>query len=129
MARTWLGTGEKPLHWVGSAKRDLLALPPPVVATFGYALGLAQFGGTHPAAKAWKGEGPGVFELVEDHGGNTFRAVYTVRFARAIYVLHVFQKKSPKASRRRGATWRRFRGGSNRRGMIIDGTTDRMERE
>ncbi len=96
MARSRLRAGEKPLHWVGSAKRDLLALPPPVVSALGYALGLAQFGGTHPAAKPWKGQGPGTFELVEDHDGNTFRAVYTVRFARAIYVLHVFQKKSPK---------------------------------
>ncbi|HEY7609538.1 MAG TPA: type II toxin-antitoxin system RelE/ParE family toxin [Alphaproteobacteria bacterium] len=98
-------TGEKPLHWVGSSKRDLLALPAPVVSAIGYALGLAQFGGTHPAAKPWKGLGPGVFELVEDFDGNAYRAVYTVRFARAIYVLHAFQKKSPKGSRRRGATW------------------------
>lgn len=96
MARQKLRVGEKPLHWVGSAKRDLLDLPAPVVSAIGYALGLAQFGGTHPAAKPWKGEGPGVFELVEDFDGNAYRAVYTVRFARAIYVLHVFQKKSPK---------------------------------
>jgi phage-related protein len=80
---------------VGSAKRDLLALPAPVVSSLGYALGLAQYGGIHPAAKPWKGLGPGVFELVEDFEGNAYRAVYTVRFARAIYVLHAFQKKSP----------------------------------
>jgi phage-related protein len=91
-----LRSGEKPLHWVGSAKRDLLALPAPVVSAIGYALGLAQFGGTHPAAKPWKGAGPGVFELVEDFDGTAYRAVYTVRFAKAIYVLHAFQKKSPK---------------------------------
>lgn len=48
----------------------------------------------HPHAKPWKGEGPGVLEIVEDHRGDTYRAVYTVRFAAAVYVLHAFQKKS-----------------------------------
>jgi phage-related protein len=62
----------------------------------GNALGLAQFGGKYPSAKPWKGQGPGVFELVEDHDGNTYRAVYTVRFNEVVYVLHAFQKKSPK---------------------------------
>lgn len=60
------------------------------------ALGLARFGGKHPSAKPWKGQGPGVFEVVEDHDGNTYRAVYTVRFKDVVYVLHAFQKKSPK---------------------------------
>lgn len=61
----------------------------------GAALSLALFGGKHPAAKPWKGEGPGVFEIVDDFAGNTYRAVYAVRFGRASYVLHAFQKKSP----------------------------------
>lgn len=95
MARI-LSKGEKPLDWVGSAKKDFLAFPEPVKDEMGNALGLAQFGGTHPSAKPWKGQGPGVFELVEDHDGNTYRAVYTVRFKEAVYVLHAFQKKSPK---------------------------------
>ena len=60
----------------------------------GYALGVAQLGGKHPHAKPWKGEGPGVFEIVEDHRGDTYRAVYTVQFAEVVYVLHAFQKKS-----------------------------------
>ena len=60
----------------------------------GYALGLAQLGAKHPNAKPWKGEGPGVFEIVEDQRGDTYRAVYTVRFAKVVYVLHAFQKKS-----------------------------------
>jgi phage-related protein len=60
---------------------------------------IAQFGGKHPSAKPWRGEGPGVFEIVEDHQGGTYRAVYTVRFRDAIYVLHVFQKKSPSGIR------------------------------
>jgi len=60
----------------------------------GYALGLAQLGAKHPKAKPWKAEGLGIFEIVEDHRGDTFRAVYIVRFADVVYVLHAFQKKS-----------------------------------
>jgi len=88
-------SSEKPLHWVGSTKKDLLALPDEVIDDIGYALGVVQLGATPPQAKPWKGEGPGVLELVEDHRGNTYRAVYTVRFSSAVYVLHCFQKKSP----------------------------------
>lgn len=79
-----LVTGEKPLDWVGSSKRDFLAFPAQVKDEMGYALGLAQFGAKHPSAKPWKGEGPGIFELVEDHAGDTYRAVYTVRFAEVV---------------------------------------------
>lgn len=92
-------TPERPLHWVGSAKKDLLAFPSDVVDDLGYVLSVVQYGGMPPAAKAWKGEGPGVFELVEEHRGDAFRAVYTVRFEQAIYVLHCFQKKSPSGVR------------------------------
>lgn len=95
MART-LSPGERPLDWIGSAKKDFLAFPATVKDEMGNALGLAQFGGTHPTAKPWKGQGPGVFELVERHDGNAYRAVYTVRFKEVVYVLHAFQKKSPK---------------------------------
>ena len=92
-------TLERPVHWVGSSKKDLLAFPAQVVDDLGYALSVVQHGGTPPSAKAWKGEGPGIFELVEDHRGDAFRAVYTVRFEKAIYVLHCFQKKSPSGVR------------------------------
>lgn len=92
-------TTEKPLHWVGSAKKDLLAFPGEVVDDLGYALSVVQHGGTPPSVKAWKGEGPGVFELVEEHRGDAFRTVYTVRFEKAVYVLHCFQKKSPSGIR------------------------------
>jgi phage-related protein len=85
---------EKPLHWVGSAKKDYQTFPREVQDEMGYALGLAQLGGKHPHAKPWKGEGGGVFEVVEDHRGDTYRAVYTVRFTDMVYVLHAFQKKS-----------------------------------
>lgn len=87
---------ETPVHWVGSSKKDLLAFPEPVVTAIGYALGVAQLGGKHPHAKPWKGEGGGVFEVIEDYSGDTYRAVYAVRFAGAIYVLHAFRKKSTK---------------------------------
>lgn len=98
MART-LTAGEKPLDWVGSSKKDFLGFPEPVKDEMGNALGLAQFGGKHPSAKPWKGQGSGMFEVVENHAGDTFRAVYTVRFREVVYVLHAFQKKSPKGIR------------------------------
>jgi phage-related protein len=88
--------GEKPLHWVGSSKKDFLGFPSSVRDSMGAALGVAQFGGKHPSAKPWKGRGPGVFEIVEDHIGSTYRAIYTVRFRDAAYVLHAYQKKSHK---------------------------------
>lgn len=91
--------GEKPLFWVGSAKRDLLVFPAAVVRGIGSALGAAQYGRTHRTAKAWKGEGSGVFEIVRDFNRGAYRAVYTVRFGAAVYVLHCFQKKSPNGIR------------------------------
>lgn len=99
MTRSTNPAGEKPLLWVGSSKGDLLDFPEAVKDEIGLALSVAQFGGKHPKAKPWKGEGPGVLEIVEDHRGDTYRAVYTVRFERALYVLHSFQKKSPKGIR------------------------------
>jgi phage-related protein len=97
--RTRPAFGEKPLDWVGSAKEDFLAFPAPVPRQIGNALGLAQFGGKHPKAKPWKDEGAGVFEVVDDFDGDTYRAVYTVRFRQIVYVLHAFQKKSPRGKR------------------------------
>lgn len=76
------------------SKKDYLSFPIEVQDEMGYALGLAQLGAKHPNAKPWKGEGAGVLEIVEDHRGDTYRAVYTVRFADVVYVLHAFQKKS-----------------------------------
>jgi phage-related protein len=86
--------GEKPLFWVGSSKRDLVAMPKAVVRHVGMALSAAQYGGKHPDAKSWKGLGSGVLEVVSNYRTNTFRAAYVVRFRRAVYVLHCFQKKS-----------------------------------
>lgn len=90
---------ERPLHWIGSAKRDLLDFPSDVVGDFGYGLGVVPSGGKPPSAKPWKGEGPRVFELVEHSRGDTYRVACTVRFAKAVYVLHCFQKKSPSGIR------------------------------
>jgi phage-related protein len=84
----------KPLYWIASAKKDLQAMPAEVQDSFGFALYLAQTGGKHEHAKPLKGFGSGVLEVVEDSRGGTYRAVYTVRFENAVYVLHCFQKKS-----------------------------------
>jgi phage-related protein len=85
----------KQLQWVGSAKKDLLAMPEDVIDVFGFALHLAQTGKKHVNAKPLRGfGGAGVLEVVEDHLGDTYRAVYTVKIDDAVYVLHCFQKKS-----------------------------------
>jgi phage-related protein len=85
----------KELVWIGSSRKDLAAFPRTVQRAFGYALYLAQLGGKPPDAKPLKGfGGASVLELVEDHRGDTYRVVYTVRFADSVYVLHVFQKKA-----------------------------------
>lgn len=61
---------------------------------------LAQTGNKHEDAKPLKGfGGAGVLEIVSDHVGDTYRAVYTVKFDTAIYVLHAFQKKSKVGSK------------------------------
>ncbi len=74
---------------------DLAAFPEEVKDAIGYALYVAQQGGKHPSAKPLRGfGGAGILEIIEDHAGETYRAVYTVRFARRIYALHAFQKKS-----------------------------------
>ena len=86
---------KRPLHWVGSSRKDLKAMPKPVKCVFAYALFLAELGGKHPDAKPLKGfGGAGVLEVVDDYDGDTYRAVYTVKFDEAVYVLHAFQKKS-----------------------------------
>ena len=85
----------KPVKWVSSSKKDLNGMPAEVQDVFGYAIDLAQAGGKHQDAKVMTGFGSaGVLEVVEDHQGDTYRAVYTVKFAHWVYVLHCFQKKS-----------------------------------
>lgn len=85
----------KACFFVGSSRKDLRALPARVRVSIGHAIFEAQCGGEAPSAKALRGfGGRGVLEVVEDFDGDTYRAVYTVRFVGAVYVLHVFQKKS-----------------------------------
>lgn len=96
-----MSTGEseqpKPLFWVGSTLRDLKSFPAEVRQEVGFALFQAQLGRKHQDAKILKGfGGAGVLEVVTDYDGDTFRTVYTVKFARAVYGLHAFQKKSKK---------------------------------
>lgn len=86
---------ERPLEWIGSSYKDLMALPAAVRRFFGYALSLAQVGDQHDAAKVLTGFGSaGVLEVVEYDRSGTYRAVYTVKFEEAVFVLHCFQKKS-----------------------------------
>ncbi|MED5603502.1 type II toxin-antitoxin system RelE/ParE family toxin [Alloalcanivorax sp.] len=84
----------KILYWEGSSKKDFKAFPIDVQKDMGVGLFVVQLGGTPDSSKPWKGLGPGVYELVEDRRGDTFRAVYTVRVGDAVHVLHAFQKKS-----------------------------------
>jgi phage-related protein len=87
----------KPVRWVGASRRDLKTFPRPVQRLIGQARYAAQGGEEYPSAKALKGfGGRAVLEIVAPHEGDTFRAVYTVRFHDAVYVLHAFQKKSKK---------------------------------
>jgi phage-related protein len=85
----------KPVVWIGSTRADLSRFPGEVKDAIGYALYVAQQGGKHVDAKPLRGFGSaGVLEIIENHAGDTYRAVYMVRLAGRIYVLHVFQKKS-----------------------------------
>jgi len=85
----------KPVIWVRSSKEDLKRFPLTAQKHIGFALKMAQMGEKHPDAKLMRGFGGGsVVEVVEDYDRNTYRAVYTVQFAEAVYVLHCFQKKS-----------------------------------
>lgn len=89
----------RPLIWVGTTLKDLKTFPDEVKKMVGYAMHLAQSGEKHPDAKPLKGfGGAGVLEVVDDFDGDTYRAVYTVKFANAVYALHAFQKKSRKGS-------------------------------
>ena len=85
----------KPLRWIASSKDDLSAMPREIRRDVGYALYVAQQGDKDDDAKVLTGfAGAGVIEVIARHDGATFRAVYTVRFAGFVYVLHAFQKKA-----------------------------------
>lgn len=85
----------KPVEWISSARDDLRKFPEDVQQMMGFALYRSQLGKKHPDAKPIKGfKGAGVLEIVEDFDGDTYRAIYTVKFEGIVYVLHAFQKKS-----------------------------------
>ena len=85
----------KAVHWIGSTREDLRDFPTEVRRDSGFALRTAQNDAKHPSAKPLQDfGGASVLEIVEHHDGDTYRAVYTVRFAEAIYVLHAFKKES-----------------------------------
>jgi phage-related protein len=87
----------KPVRWIGSSRKDVRSFPRPVRLEIGQAVFAAQNGETDPCAKPLTGfTGRSVMQIVAPHAGDTWRAVYTVRFEDAIYVLHAFQKKSKK---------------------------------
>ena len=87
----------KTVEWIGSSKDDLREFPHEVRRVTGQAINDAELGGEHPAAKALKRfGGRSVLEIVDDFDGDTYRAVYAVRFAGVLYVLHTFQKKAKK---------------------------------
>ncbi len=86
---------ERKLEYIASSRKDLAKLPFDVKQTFAQGLELARIGEKHLDASPLKGfKGASVLELIEDYRGDTFRAMYTVRFQKAVYVLHVFKKKS-----------------------------------
>jgi phage-related protein len=91
--------GKRELHWIGSSKDELRSFPAQVRRDIGSALEAALLGGKAVRAKPWKGAGSGVFEVAEAYNGNAYRAVYAVRFEKAVYVLHAFQKKSTRGIR------------------------------
>lgn len=86
---------EKTIFWLGSSYDDLLAMPEEIKRAFGFALGLAQRGMRYRNAKPFKIENEsGLVELVENFSGNIYRAIYTIKYTDAVYVIHCFQKKS-----------------------------------
>ena len=90
-----MNSERKPLEWIASSRKDILSFPKEVKQAVGYALDLAQLGEKSPHAKPLKEfGGAGILEVIEDHDGDTFRSIYTVKFEEAVYVLHCFQKKS-----------------------------------
>ena len=105
MARLKRVPGERPLFWVGSSKEDLMAFPEPVQDEIGTALSVAQFGGKHPSAKPWRGEGRGVFEVVEDHRGNTVGRFTQFDLKGQCMFFTRFKRNPPPASARRRGMW------------------------
>ena len=88
------GTPLRKVQWVGDSREQLQKFPSQVRKDIGHALYLVQTGQTPPSSKPMRGLESGVFEIVDDYDTNAYRAVYTVKIGRSLYVLHAFQKKS-----------------------------------
>lgn len=89
-----------PIRWIGTSREVVGQFPAKARRNIGYALYFAQMGDKHPSVKPLQGfGGASVLEVVEDCQGDAYRAVYTVRFAEVLYVLHAFKKKSTKGSK------------------------------
>ena len=86
----------RPVVWMGDSRKRVRNFPTEVKKEIGVALFDVQMGTTPPDAKLFKGVGRGVFEIVTRHATNTHRTVYAVQIGSRVYVLHAFQKKSPK---------------------------------
>jgi phage-related protein len=85
----------KPVYWIGNSLKELKKFPDDVKDVMGYAIHLAQIGQKHYKAKVLRGfQGAGIVEMLDDYNTDTYRTVYAVRYAGAVYVLHAFQKKS-----------------------------------
>ena len=93
----------RPLLWIASSRRDYRAFPARVQDNLGFELFLAQTGQHPPSAKPLRGLGGGTIELIEDFDRDTYRAVYTIRFSEAVYMLHAFKKKSKRGSKTPGS--------------------------
>ena len=89
-----MGVKPKPLFWEGSSRKDFKNFPVEAQKDLGVALYIVQLGGSVRSSKPWHGLGSGIYELIDDFRGDTFRAVYTVQIQNAVHVLHAFQKKS-----------------------------------
>jgi phage-related protein len=85
----------KPTHFVGSSRKDLQSFPPDVRKEVGFALFAAERGDSvvHSVPLVGFG-GASLLEVIVPFDRSTFRAVYTIKFRQANYVLHAFQKKS-----------------------------------
>ena len=87
---------EKSVIWMGDSLKQVKSFPEEVRRDIGSSLYDAQLGNKPSNAKPFKGVGRGVFEIVARFDSDTYRTVYAVQISDYIYVLHAFQKKSPK---------------------------------
>ncbi|MBQ9600628.1 MAG: type II toxin-antitoxin system RelE/ParE family toxin [Neisseriaceae bacterium] len=91
---------EKPIEWRDTSLDDLKRFPLDAIKHFGYELGLVQNGLEPTDFKPMVNLGNGVMELRKKLPDGAFRVVYVVKFERAVFVLHCFQKKSQQTAKK-----------------------------